>query len=416
MSEFPKTLKVSNVRSGTALAFPKTLTTPLPDNTVVRREILYTLLRCLLDFGRDQLDFVTNGVHIDENIQPQPVFPPAQPFNVFADKIGYDLDIFSSAMHQRINETLIFGKSNFAPVATLENADIYADMLLSPAVNAGLIPPVTPITYYQQRYCARVIPYAPVALIGIPFTATGVPRNLALVAHEVGHYVYSRMHAPGLSIAEIPTWMRTWWEEIFADVYGCLVGGPLTASALLTLQGDLAIKDLSYDDGEYPIPILRPTIFLATLRRMTHAAKAAGLLRETEYLTEWLAILETEGAMWRTEAPDWNTVTMRHGQTISIAQATVWLNRAVDILLSDGILGSLLPPNCAMHLWDTPAEPNYISIGAINAAEMAQRRIISGLEQHSGKFGWNLPLLAFWGAESWATKGPGPGNPQPTGR
>ena len=451
MSKDEKFLMAMNTRYETILSVEEALSPPLPVTRVSRDETLFTLLRCLLNFGQHQLDFVTNELPMDEKNQPDPRFRLAQDFNEFANKIRCDLDIISSAIHQRTHETIVSNVNNLRYMSTLENADTYAAMLLAPAVHAGLIAPVTPITYYHPGFCARVIPYAPVALLGIPFAAATVPLDLALIAHEVGHYVYSRMQAPGPDVAEIPAWMRAWWEEIFADVYGCLVGGPATASALLELQYGLEIEDLLYDDGEYPIPILRPTICHATLQRMAHAAEKEGFIKEAAFLDERIALLEAERAARFAEASGWDRVTLHHGQNIRVTDLDDQLNRAVDILVSDRFLGQLLPPNCAMNLWNTAVDSNCIGSSVIGATATGRRQISAELVlepnsagavmdhcgsfwyteagrtspnpnleavnkcavSHEEQFGWNLPWSAFFDAKSWATKGPGPGNPQP---
>ena len=50
------------------------------------------------------------------------------------------------------------------------------------------------LTYLQKSYETRVIPYAEVCLIGIPFTSVRLTEDLLAIPHEVGHYVFWNSH------------------------------------------------------------------------------------------------------------------------------------------------------------------------------------------------------------------------------
>lgn len=68
----------------------------------------------------------------------------------------------------------------------------------------------------------------------------------------------------------IPVWLQNWLEELFSDVYGCVVAGPIS---VLGLQGILADSDpdrLLEDNGHYPIPAIRPFIATQILREITN--------------------------------------------------------------------------------------------------------------------------------------------------
>ena len=64
------------------------------------------------------------------------------------------------------------------------------------------------------------------------------------------------------------TWMG-WLEEGFADAFATLIVGPeyaKSAQDILIRQGIGAISDLHQDDGEHPMPALRPYVSLETLK------------------------------------------------------------------------------------------------------------------------------------------------------
>jgi hypothetical protein len=170
---------------------------------------------------------------------------------------------------------------------TLDIADKLAWKYLQPALEANLVEQgTTVLTYFQKSASIRLIPYAPVALIGIPPTAfrtpgaettddTLVARDLLTTAHEVGHYVYRRgtfnekpiYRELAERIKDILPQYKRWAEETFADSYAGEVGGAVTA---LSSQ-DLALRYYSKreffkDDGEHPPANFRPYIYVKVLK------------------------------------------------------------------------------------------------------------------------------------------------------
>jgi hypothetical protein len=192
------------------------------------------------------------------------------------DRIAFDLDVIYLAFKQRSD------KSHYNSLEeTLDLADNLALQALQPAIKQNLVGPGTvALTYLQKSYETRVIPYAEVSLIGIPFTSVRLTEDLLAIPHEVGHYVFWNSHLKGQNGQELLDPLRNasfeWTEEIFADVYGCVVAGPVMA---LDFQ-DLQLEFASYDpitktnefeegvDQVHPTPILRPRIYSETLKKM----------------------------------------------------------------------------------------------------------------------------------------------------
>jgi hypothetical protein len=92
------------------------------------------------------------------------------------------------------------------------------------------------------------------------------------IPHEVGHYVYELGRFPdGETFAELSLKFKDnpyyrWCEEIFADVYGCIVAGPLSALGLQALLVSIDKHRAWKDDEEHPTPALRIFILAEILR------------------------------------------------------------------------------------------------------------------------------------------------------
>lgn len=191
-------------------------------------------------------------------------------------QVGFDTQVIEQAAHQRL-----FGSAD--EQATLDKADKLARRALGKARMAGLLlgNGASAITYFQKSPYIRVIPYAPVALIGLPYTALKAQRDFLAIPHEVGHYVYwngkfaengGAVSVRGRLWKDLPSWLKThpvakWVEEIFADVFGARVAG---AAGALSLQDRL----LGYPDAlfisseaisDHPTPLLRPRIYSRVL-------------------------------------------------------------------------------------------------------------------------------------------------------
>lgn len=127
--------------------------------------------------------------------------------------------------------------------------------------------------------------------------------ELMAIPHEVGHYMYHQAKLPsGKSFADESVQFASnryyrWCEEIFSDMYGCLVAGGLTVLGLQALfaSGD---KDRVWkDDEKHPTPVLRLYLLSEILRvfsqkKPTHYdfTNVAKLLD-----TNWSAILQRWG-------------------------------------------------------------------------------------------------------------------------
>ncbi len=196
---------------------------------------------------------------------------------------GIDLSVMTQAAAQRLSAAL---ESD----AVFEKADELARWSLEPshAVFTGSSrftgSRLIPITYFQKSIEIRVTPYASVAFIGMPYWAGDASRvDLMAIPHEIGHYVYWNAHPAGGSCiynamsrklreagftkTEL-THAAHWQEEIFADVYGARVAGPMITLSFQDLQMWLCDDDFFEDDFEHPPAFLRPYGYSRTLKHI----------------------------------------------------------------------------------------------------------------------------------------------------
>lgn len=220
--------------------------------------------------------------------------------------IAGDIEIVQRAIVQRVHEVNDNGQYQPSTQASaLQITDMLALMALKPFQH--LLPSdseITPITFFSQETHIRSLPYCDdVVLIGIRYDQvlqdlegddTPPPFELLAIPHEIGHYVYQRANIDANSVdvnqiikdefsqepltpksseeplsdfASVTEKLpfanerhRKWCEEIFSDICGCIVAGPLVALSLLSIlvaRTDDANKN---EEGEHPTGVLRPYI------------------------------------------------------------------------------------------------------------------------------------------------------------
>jgi len=280
---------------------------------------LESFLKALRAFAQSQFDFFYNGFYgrngADPFLEESKLFPPEFVIRKTLYQIEYDLTVIKQAINQRKND----GERE-----ALKKADALAYRALEPAITAGLLPNTAVITYFHKASDVRVIPYAPIALIGLPFSAIdtfiepvvaaeGVAaddgaaigndendtnlRDFLAIPHEIGHYVYWHGHINKSRLAielsnrlkKQPKWLEKWLEEIFADIYGALIAGPAMALNFQELQKDF-FKPLKFtkDDGQHPIPAIRPYIYTEILRQVEFYGQSPFAKVANDLDSEWI--------------------------------------------------------------------------------------------------------------------------------
>ena len=249
------------------------------DPTVEWQARIRATLIALQAWSNDQFQFFASGFDKKWLVGSRQ-HPAEYALRRTVDQTAYDIEVLRRAYMQRLPDK---GTGS----DTLARADRLAYMALQPAINTGLLGETTVITYFQKEPNVRVIPYAPLALIGIPYTCVDPENNaqdFLAIPHEVAHYVYAhgqkRDPVSGClvnlrallheNITPYPSWYRIWIEEIFADIYSTLVAGPVSALSMQEMLFDNL--DLMDDHGHYPVPVIRPQTHIKVLREMRRRA------------------------------------------------------------------------------------------------------------------------------------------------
>ncbi|MEO8396694.1 MAG: hypothetical protein ABI700_27120 [Chloroflexota bacterium] len=275
-----------------------------------RRLVLIPLVKSLQDFGAAHFQYFNDYFtkHPDEVCAD---FPPEFVIRQVIERIATDAQVIQTCIAQR----RAGGDAHARDV--LLTADKLAWQALRPAVDGHLLPPeTTAITYFQKVASIRVIPYASVALIGIPITCLYNSFDYLSIPHEVGHNVYwnagkfdddaqlsiqSRLKQQATRQEKAKPAYR-WTQEIFADAYGALVAQAPIAVSFQDLEFESSKVEFATDDGRHPLPIVRPEIYAALI------GKTDPVLAE-KLEDRWKKLLQKRSAFVTTDAEgDWNTV------------------------------------------------------------------------------------------------------------
>ena len=205
-------------------------------------------------------------------------YPPEFVLRKILHQASFDLTVIQRAIAQRNIQTLddqlkIFDKLACLAIYTFVFR-ISHSSLESPPV-PGLIKPVKPFVYFQRDTSVRIVPYANALLIGVPYMALEQPLDVLSIPHEIGHHVYQQGRFSATEPIKLTLekqfagrsiWLRAWLEEIFADIYGFLIAGPITGFTIQDILSDNLPSGLVMDDGVHPVGVIRPYIYTELLR------------------------------------------------------------------------------------------------------------------------------------------------------
>ena len=213
------------------------------------------------------------------------------------------------------------------------------------------------ITYFSDTTHVHRVPYTGrFILIGVNYdriapaatesdAATLTPKNfsafeLMAIPHEVGHYVYqhSRLQSgkfKGKRFAEVSKQFADnpyyrWCEEIFADLYGCIVAGPLSVFSMQTFLASGDTERAWKDDAEHPAPLLRAYLLSEILRLLSAANANPPRRYEFEKVTKKL------DEDWTQNLRDWGYEQTAAGNTRPARlylpdNAAIYLDRVVNV-------------------------------------------------------------------------------------
>jgi hypothetical protein len=255
-------------------------------------------------------------------------FHPNYIFHLFLDRISIDLNLVQQALQQR---RLQVEEGHVAEIThqgfVLHVASFLAYAAIQMTTPKGFTDDTAVITYLQNGIDVRLVPYANVALIGIPYGAMNSTRDwlatdYLAIPHELGHHLFwFKKDTDSESIRtqlikklwQIPVikealdtiqrqqlqgeepdfgamakfqWYFRWLEEIFADAYCCRIAGPISALSFqeLLANGSPTVHDR--DDNKHPHPALRPLIQTKLLQKLTFFGETIIGEKEAKLLNE----------------------------------------------------------------------------------------------------------------------------------
>ncbi len=208
------------------------------------------------------------------------------------------------------------------------------------------------VSYFSEGMQVRILPYYPqVILIGVPFSSgfseweeeswknresifdaetekkpagkkpqstasklAQIPWEYLSIPHEIGHYLFwngDEFDADGRRIGSLDAklrntlndslgigkadWRYHWLEELFSDVFGCLLMGPMAGLHLQVILSDAPEADWFLDNGHHPIPAVRPYINSLILQRLQHKFGINFSNAIAQLNTNWDGILKSWG-------------------------------------------------------------------------------------------------------------------------
>ena len=145
------------------------------------------------------------------------------------------------------------------------------------------------ITYFSDTTHIHHLPYTNrFILVGVSYDRVSLADDLSddetltgrdfsafelmAIPHEVGHYLYQHGRLKdGRTFPEVSRKFSDnpyyrWCEEIFADLYGCIVAGPLSVFSIQAFLTSGDRERVWKDDEEHPTPLLRSYLLSEILR------------------------------------------------------------------------------------------------------------------------------------------------------
>jgi hypothetical protein len=260
------------------------------------------LLRGLRTFGEGQIRyFLTHPSSIPEQ------HPDASVLNSILDRIARDLELIECLANQRAWGSL-------AAQVALARVDRWANRAMGPA-SRWLPPGLVALTCLRGSTATRYLPFGGVLLLGLPYTcarmggATGTAeaRDLLAVLRALGRHLFRNGRtasgpiraALSQAAGDLSGWSRNWLESAFAEVYACLIAGPVAALQTQDAALELPPGRFAQDDGASLPPVLAPKVHTRVLERLSLDDWAASLCKR------WKNRLEQRGApaVFRPNAP-----------------------------------------------------------------------------------------------------------------
>lgn len=262
-------------------------------NDNARIGTIWALLQLLRSFGYRQFEFFYNEfqkeprrLQYTDTLESDSGFEHYRaPYDIddlilasIVTRVSTDVAMLRAAIDHRVTSQLFSGENSFD---RLQIADWLALAALKRrSISDPLSDKGTVLTYYRNAVSVRIIPYAPVPLIGVPVTILQTNQDYLAIPHEVAHHFYWHgWEGDGPSLAsdlranlqinpQFLSKIDSWLEEIFADVVGCMIGGTAIARSFHEIMRQAIGNEFISGDGKHPSPWLRPYIYTEILKEM----------------------------------------------------------------------------------------------------------------------------------------------------
>jgi len=251
---------------------------------------LYTLSQKLNGFFRRTLQMLVRETAV--RYQQSGARPPLHLIRESLRRVAADHEIIQQAAIQRRWNKHLDGRFHMSQQAMeLLVMDKLAWQAIAPFQHllVGKTEQLAIITYLSERTHIHHAPYAPdFVLVGLSydrvppasslFEDTAVSHHdfpsaeLLAIPHEIGHHIYEHGRlSDDKTFSQISEQFRdnpyyAWCEELFADLYGCVVAGPLSVLGMQALLVSLDRQRFWKDDEEHPTPLLRVFLMAEMLR------------------------------------------------------------------------------------------------------------------------------------------------------
>lgn len=286
---------------------------------VERRATVALLLKQLDLYGSAHFNFFRSRLE-EGSLTPHPKFPLGRVLDAIIRQISYDAEVILRAAQQhQMQEPDIHD--------TLKKADQMAYVLLQSLVSYLESTPGqtnwTALTYFQKTPQIRVVPYANIALIGIPWSCISTPRDYLAIAHEIGHIAYWRrviqdkgtgpspIDKSYVTKPDVAQMYVNWQEEIFADALGCRLMGAVMALDFQSVSLEYDFASFLAQNDEHPAPIRRPLLYAKALDQLETDAKVATPFA-AKLAARWLdrvsARVESAGGLAATDGDAYTTI------------------------------------------------------------------------------------------------------------
>jgi hypothetical protein len=165
--------------------------------------------------------------------------------------------------------------------------------------------------FINDRSVKKVLESQPISVIGVPWYQIAHLPDALVILHETGHLVEAdfgltqQLQRLCLDVlcgsdreSRRSQWLK-WLPEVFADLYGCLVGGPTYAETLLDFLASRRTEietEISTDHGEYPSAYLRVLLAAAALMELDFKTEASRIENDWRrlYPTHAMANFESD--------------------------------------------------------------------------------------------------------------------------